>query len=173
MAKAAQGMKQGNMKDATAALNEMAKELASAQQLLEESEMLDGAMAELSGAKESMTCKDCDGDGCAACRGRGFGNRGFPGRGLGEGQGQGARPEAKTNTSFYDSSVRQNVARGGAVMTGLVDGPNRKGNVQEEIKAEFENARHQEADPLTGQKLPREYREHAKKYFDSFREGRE
>jgi hypothetical protein len=43
--------------------------------------------------------------------------------------------------------------------------------VQQEIKAEFESARSEQADPLTGQRLPHEYRDHAKKYFDSLRQG--
>jgi hypothetical protein len=57
------------------------------------------------------------------------------------------------------------------VVTDKVDGPNRKGEVREEIKSSFEASKHEAADPLTGQRLPREYREHAKTYFDAIREG--
>ena len=33
-------------------------------------------------------------------------------------------------------------------------------------------AKAEAADPLTGQRLPREYRDHARKYFDAIREGK-
>ena len=137
--------------------------------------MLDKALDELAETKNAMDCQNCKGQGCAQCQGQGQGQgnkkQGKPGNGLGKGRGQGNRPENENQTSFYDSSVRQNVGKGGAVLAGQVDGPNRKGEVREEIKTSFESARHEAADPLTGQRLPREYREHAKTYFDAIREG--
>jgi hypothetical protein len=136
--------------------------------------MLDQALDELAEAKNSMDCKNCNGQGCEKCQGHGQGQakkQGKPGNGLGKGRGQGDRPEHENQTSFYDSNVRQNVGKGRAVVTDKVDGPNRKGEVREEIKSSFETSKHEAADPLTGQRLPREYREHAKTYFDAIREG--
>ena len=63
------------------------------------------------------------------------------------------------------------MGRGAAAVTGQVGGANRKGQVEEEIKGQFTSARNESEDPLTGQRLPHDYREHAKKYFDAFREG--
>ena len=172
---AAQGLKQGDAKAAQAALDKVADQLQDMQQSSEEMQMLDQALDELAEAKNAMDCQNCKGQGCAQCQGQGQGQQGKkqgkPGNGLGKGRGQGNRPENENQTSFYDSSVRQNVGKGGAVLAGQIDGPNRKGEVREEIKSSFESSRHEAADPLTGQRLPREYREHAKTYFDAIREG--
>ena len=59
------------------------------------------------------------------------------------------------------------------MVTGTADGPNRKGQVQEEIKSQFSNAQQQTAEALSGQRLPHDYRDHAKKYFDTLREGQQ
>ena len=67
---------------------------------------------------------------------------------------EGERPENVHNTKLYDDKVKQNVGKGSAVITGLVDGPNSKGQVVEEIKTQVEAAKHEDADPLTGQRLP-------------------
>ncbi len=173
---AAKGLKQGDAKAAQAALDKVSEQLQDMQQSSEEMAMLDQALDELAEAKNSMDCKNCNGQGCAQCQGKGQGQgqpkkQGPPGNGLGKGRGQGDRPEHENKTSFYDSNVRQNVGKGGAVVTDQVEGPNRKGEVREEIKSSFESSKHEAADPLTGQRLPREYREHAKTYFDAIREG--
>ena len=55
------------------------------------------------------------------------------------------------------------------MVTDLVDGPNSKGNIREQIKAELGSADREEADPLTDQNLPRAQREHAREYFDALR----
>ena len=65
------------------------------------------------------------------------------------------------------------VGRGSGVMTGLSPGPNSKGRVGEEIKLQWQELHGDAADPLTDQQLPRGYRDHAKKYFDTLREGKE
>jgi hypothetical protein len=89
---------------------------------------------------------------------------------MGPGRGQGPRPEERTKTGSFESQVRQKVGKGGAQIADLVEGPNIKGKVEQEIKLQVENARHEAADPLTGQRIPRDYRDHAKTYFDSFLE---
>ena len=171
LSKAGQQLQQGQAQKAEQELAEVSQDLAGLQETLEEMEMLDDAMAQMAEAKSSMNCRQCKGAGCKACQGGGDKN-GRPGEGLGKGRGQGERPEKDNPTQSYDSTVRQKVTRGAAVATGLADGPNRKGEVQEQIKAEFEAAKRQAEDPLTEQKLPRHHREHAKKYFNALREGR-
>ncbi len=168
LCKAGECMRQGDAKAACQALDAVSEELQAAQQSSEELAMLDEAMEQIGAAKASMNCKECRGAGCKACQGD---PHGLPGRGLGKGRGAGVRPEDKTETGLYDSKVAQNVRRGAAIIAGEAEGPNRKGEVQESIKEQFESARHEAADPLTSQRLPRDYREHAKKYFESLREG--
>ena len=154
----AECMKQGKSEEAMAGLEEMKSELQSLQKQMDEMAMLDEAMDEIDAAKDMM---------------RGGSGRGGKrsGDGLGEGRGQGDRPEERTGTGFYDSKVKQKQDRGAAVVTGFADGPNVRGKVEAEIQTQFEAARAESSDPLTGQTLPREYRDHAKKYFDSLREG--
>jgi hypothetical protein len=120
--------------------------------------MLEEALDEIAMAKEGMNGM-----------GRSRGDR--PGDGLGEGRGFGERPEERTDVKFHDSTVKQKTGKGAAVVTGFAEGPNIKGEVAEKLKLEFEAAKTEAADPLTGQRLPRDYRDHAKKYFDALREG--
>ena len=94
------------------------------------------------------------------------------GQGLGAGQGAGARPEEEDATSTFQARVRQQVGKGGARITGEVYGPNRKGNVQEEIKQALQTFESQDADPLTNQRLPRTHQDHAREYFEALRDGR-
>ena len=69
--------------------------------------------------------------------------------------------------------MKKKLGPGGATFGGVVDGPNVVGDVTAQIQTEFNaKADGEAADPLTDQNLPRTYREHAKKYFDSLREGK-
>jgi chemotaxis protein histidine kinase CheA len=176
----ADAMKQGNAQQAQQALDQLKQQMSELAQSQEEMQMLDRALDEIAQAKKSMTGEgdkemnagDEGEDPNQLAMGKGGkSNRGKPGMGLGEGRGKGERPEVKGKTGFYDSKVNQKVGKGAAVVTDLVDGPNKKGEVTEEIKSAFENARHNDDDPLTGQRLPRDYRDHAKEYFDAFRKG--
>jgi hypothetical protein len=144
----------------------MKQQLAELAEQAEEMAMLDEAMEELDDAKDAMNCKECNGEGCAACRGDKMG-----GMGMGRGRGQGARPEDPHKTGFYDTKVKQKLGKGAAVVTELVDGPNVKGQVEQEVQTQFEAAKADQSDPLTGQQMPRSYREHTKKYFDALRDG--
>jgi hypothetical protein len=99
--------------------------------------------------------------------------KGKGGDGLGAGRGGfGQRPIEKDNVDFRDSHVSQNVGKGRAVITGEVEGPNIKGLVQQEIRAQIESARRESSDTVTTQRLPRQQGEHAKEYFDSIRQGK-
>lgn len=171
-----QCMKQGDGKGAAAQLAEMMNDLQEMQADLDQLESLDELMDQIADAKNSMNCDNCGGAGCEACMGNGMGQFGMSqqqgfGNGLGAGQGQGDRPEEETDTGAYDSQVRAKPKAGEAVMTGVADGPNRKGLSREAVKQEMESSLREDSDPLSNQPLPRTQREHAKEYFERFRKG--
>lgn len=173
LGQAAQSLKQGNAEEAAAQMQQMQSELSSLESQAAEAEMLEAALDEISQAKDSMNCQQCKGEGCKACAGGMRGMRDMrQGRGLGPGRGEGDRPEQETDSGFYDTKVKQKVTRGTAVVTDVVDGPNVRGAVQEQVNAQFEQAKSAPADPLTDQPLPRQQREHARRYFESLREGK-
>jgi hypothetical protein len=97
---------------------------------------------------------------------------GDPGMGMGKGRGKGDRPEDRTKTGTYATKVNQKVGEGKQVIVDFVDGANVKGDVQQDIQTQLSEMAASEADPLTGQQLPRAVREHAQEYFDKVREGR-
>jgi DNA-directed RNA polymerase subunit F len=174
----AQCMKQGDGAEAQAGLAEMAKQMAEMQQEAAEMEMLEDALEGMQAAKDAMNCKQCGGQGCKACQGaagmEGDNDQAGEG-GLEAGRGRGIfkpRPNHPEDTKTYDSRVRQRVGQGAAVVTGLMSGPNAKGQAIEEIKSQVESARKETADPLTGQRLPRQQRDHVQQYFDAFRDGK-
>ena len=164
-------MQKGDKAGAASAMSKLQEQLADLQQKADEMAMLDEAMSELEMAKDSINCKECNGQGCQACMG-GQGMSRRPGMGMGRGRGNGARPEEKTDARFYDTKVKQQIGKGGAVVVDFVNGPNMKGQVQQEIKTQFESVKSEETDPLTGQQLPRAYREHTQKYFDTLRDDK-
>ncbi len=152
-------LKQGKAGDAAKALAQMQADM---QGQLQEMEMLNDAEKELAEAKDQMCCKNCGGAGDEECLGP-------PGNGLGRGKGIGARPERKTNTAMYDSKVKQKTGKGTAVVVDMTDGPNVKGDVQQQIQEQVEATKHGSTDPLTGRHMPRKHGEHAKEYFDGLR----
>ena len=95
-----------------------------------------------------------------------------PARAWGKAPANGARPEAKTNGTFFDSRVPQTVGKGAAQITGLTGGPNLKNQAEAEIQKAATEIEHGSTDPLSGQRLPKKQSEHARQYFDSFREGK-
>jgi hypothetical protein len=154
-------MQKGDQEGAAKSLDSMKSELSKLEDKMSEMKMLDEAMDEMAQCKDGM----CQGQGQGAGKGK------KPGKGMGAGRGEGARPEEKNKTGVFDTRVKQKIGKGAAVVTDFVDGPNVKGKVQQEIQTQFESAKAQETDPLSGQQLPKGYREHAKKYFDALREG--
>ena len=189
----AQCMRDGQMQDAQAALQQMEGGLKQLQQQLEEMQLLDDAMDQLAGMRDQLKpCDACGGKGCEKCQGRGFGKGegegdgggemegegdgqgegDKPGKGLGRGRGQGARPERKGDVKFFDSQVRQKIGEGAADVAGMVDGPNLANRTKDRIQADIEAAKQGSTDPLTGRRLPKKHREHAQEYFDSLREGK-
>jgi hypothetical protein len=179
LGQASQSLKKGAGKDgkqaskeANQSLQQLADQLGELKQQSEEAAMLDQALDQIADAKCSMTGCKSDGNGAGESAGKQredqWGHSDFA---KGQGKAEGQRPEAKTGFKFFESNVKQKLDKGAAVTAGETDGPNVRGQVQAEIKAQIESAKHDAADPLTGQRLPRSQREHAKEYFDSLREG--
>ncbi len=154
------------MQEALQQMQEMARQQG-------EMKTLDGAMEQLADARRQMNGEGCDGNGEGMLAGGGEGKKdGKPGPGLGQGPGNGARPEAKTNGTFFDSRVPQTVGKGAAQITGLTGGPNLKNQAEAEIQKAATEIEHGSTDPLSGQRLPKKQSEHARQFFDSFREGK-
>ena len=174
-------MGNGQCEQAAAALAQLGQEMEGWQVDLQEMEMLEGALDQVAQCKKSMACKQCSGQGCKACQGGDWQQHDGPlndpfarrdaGKGIGVGLGPGLGAETDPEGRFYDSSVKQQPGKGAAKVVGEADGPNRKGRVQEAIQTEFSEARQNATDALGEQRLPREYRDHAKTYFDALREG--
>ncbi len=171
-------MGQGKQGEAAQALGQMAKQIQSLKKQADEQQMLDMALDEIAECRGSMTGdKKSDGDGEGKADGQGDKQDGDGDKLVGEVAGggkaraEGHRPEKATGVKFYDSKVAQKTGQGAAVITGEADGPNLKGKVRAQIQEQIDSAKHENSDPLTGQRLPRSQRDFAKEYFDSLREG--
>jgi hypothetical protein len=177
----AKALSEGKKGEADAALRSMADDLRQMSQQLEEGQMLEEALDQIAQAKNSMACKECEGEGCSACQGGGKGqsklagkgkgdNReGEPGDGLGRGKGFGERPENKNDTKFYDSTVKGNVGKGKSVTVGEADGPNIRGKVSQAIRTVEAPGETRQDDPQANRRLPPAEREQVKQYFDALR----
>jgi len=172
LAEAQKAMQQGDKQAAAQAMQEMMQQMDAMQKEMAEGEMLDAAMDQLEMAKNAMGCEECQGEGCKQCNGGMNGRIGkIPGRGMGEGRGEGDRPEEKNGVNFRDSQVKQKPGKGAAVIAGEADGPNIRGNVQQQIVEEMAAQGSQPADPLVIEQLPKTQRENAEDYFNRLREG--
>jgi HAMP domain-containing protein len=156
-------MKEGNIGEAAKDLEALVANLEDLQADLDEMELLGDAMDEIAQAKDLMNCGQCNGMGCNACLGMGN----IPGMGMREGHGMGDRPEEDTDSQFYNSQVRAEVRKGQAVVVGTANGPNIAGDTLEEAKSALEQASTDDADPLTGHRLPKAQRNHARQYFNA------
>ena len=173
LSQSAQSINQGDLQAANEKLNQMAESLEALESQLEEMELLDDALDQIASAKDSMNCDQCNGEGCSSCQGMGNGMGFGDGMGFGQGQsgrgrGAGDRAEAETDSRFYQSRVRGKILKGGkAVVVGTAGGRNVPGQSNEAIKEVLQQAALDEADPLTGQHLPKAQRNHARQYFES------
>ncbi len=174
LGKCSKCLKQGKAGEAGQALEDMQADLGDLRRQIDELEMLDESLDQLAQARDQMNCQQCDGGGCRACQGAQGGQKRQGGRG-GSKPGVGVAghrgPEKESDASFYDSQVKQKVGKGAATVVDLVDGPNVKGDVQQQINQQYDTARQQSTDPLTGGRIPRKHRKHALEYFDRFRKG--
>jgi hypothetical protein len=164
----------GNTRQAAEALERVSAEISATERELTELETLDMAQSELAQCKNAMACGACQGKGCALCQG---GDHELPlarsqGGPPGKAPGRGDIDERQAKAGYYDSRAPQQVRRGASVVSGTADGPNRKGDVLEQIRGEYQQAAQRPAEALSQQRLPRDYRDHARGYFDALREGR-
>ena len=181
LAKGAQAVKEGDPKEAANQMAQIADKLEKMAAEMEELQTVDEMMNEIADAKDAMNCKECEGEGCEHCQGKGNGKgegkgkgknkNGRPGDGLGEGRGYGDRPEEETDKSFFDTKVGAKPKAGEAFRAGFADGKNLAGKSQQEIKEQITNSLSTDPDPLTNQRLPKAQREQAKQYFERIRKG--
>lgn len=168
----------GDTDQAMAGLQQMQQQLQDIQKQLEELELLEGAMDQLAECKGEMLGGNQPGDkmgqqqggkNMAMGQGRGQGQ----GNGMGQGRGVGLRPEDKQGgEKFVDSNVPGKQQAGVGVVVGEAGGPNRVGDIREQIKAELTPSQIERSDPVNTQQYPRPYREHTQQYLDAVREGR-
>ncbi len=171
LGQAAKSMNDGDKEKLETSLDGLSADLDNLQDQLAESSMLDDAMDEIAQAKERMKCGQCQGQGCKECQGRGGDNEAQGGKEPGTGRGRRFGDDTDVADNGYDTRVRQKVGKGSGRVVDLVEGPNVKGKVEQEIRTQWEAAGSQGEDPLAEQSLPRALREHAKTYFDTLREG--
>lgn len=167
-------MKQGDQDGAAQAMQEMMQSMEQMQQQMSETEMLDAAMDQLQMAKDSMSCSECQGEGCQSCMSMAMSDKfsdKMGGKGMGAGRGSGPRPDEKNSVNFRDSRVRQKPGKGAMVLEGEADGPNFRGQVGESIKQEMSAATVEAADPTVVEQLPKSRREHAEEFFNLLRDG--
>lgn len=172
LAQASESMKQGDMQSASEAMQDMMSQLQQMNQSDSELQDLDELMDSLSQSKSQMTCKQCNGMGCASCMGSSMMQGQIPGQGMGQGAGQGERPEEEDEVDFFDSQVRDQMKLGETVYGGQVGGANRKGSTQFEVQESILASMSEEPEPLDETPLPKLQREHTRSYFNAVREGK-
>ncbi len=170
-----QCLAQGNGQQAAQQLQGAAEELQALANDMQELESLEFLTDQIAQAKDALNCPNCQGAGCEQCQGEGgLGGQGKgdgDGDGMGEGQGHGERPEEQTDTGTYESQVRGKPQPGEVVRGGDADGPNVVGRSVQEVRQAIEAKAQSTDDPQVNVKLPRNQRDHAKQYFERFREG--
>ena len=167
----------GNTDQAMAGLQRMQQQLQDLQKQLEELELVDGALDQLQECKGEMLGGNQLGQQMAGQQGnqagKQQGGKGSIGPGIGRGRGGGFRPEDQQGGGkFVDSHVPGKLQGGVGVVVGETGGPNRAGDIREQIKAELTPSQVERSDPVNTQQYPRPYREHAQQYLDAVREGR-
>ncbi len=165
---AAKAAEKGQPAEAAEKMAKMVSDLEEMEKQLDELEAIEEMMDQLADAKDSMACDNCNGEGCAQCKGKGSNRKGQPGRGMGEGQGQGERPEERTETGSYETRVVGKPKAGEAVKSGFADGANIAGKSKDEIKTQVSTSLNADPDPLPTQPLPKAHRENVKQYFESY-----
>lgn len=151
-------MKEGNMQEAMQQMEMLQQDLEKMAQNEAEKQALKDAMDQLAQCKDGMQ------QGMANKK---LGNQ--PGNGVGKGHRDGDRPDDEEATNTYDTQVRAKVNKGAAIVTGEVNGPNLKGDFDKQIKVQIESAIKSDPDPLTDQRMSRQYKDHARDYLNKIR----
>ncbi|MDZ4818244.1 MAG: hypothetical protein SGJ20_04640 [Planctomycetota bacterium] len=181
MGQASQDLAQGKNAEAVKSLEELAQKLDEMQMKAEDLQMMEQTLEQIA---------ECKGD----CAGEGQGNGDKPdGGGDGEGDyknkpdslsnkqnsgtgkgignspgGFGKKPNELKNAGFRDSNVKQKLTSGRSTIIGEAEGPNQRGQVQLEILQQVEAAKVENTEAISNQRLPRNQRDHAQQYFDSY-----
>ena len=172
-----------NLQSASDALSQLAENLQQLERESDELQDLQSALSDISMSKNAMRCQSCAGNGCSECGGNGVGNQQMSagqgsslakgmGDGFGAGSGKGDRPESETGTNTYQTKVRGKLSAGSAVLSGVADGPNRKGVSRETLQQAIDVSLQQQGSPTENQLLPKAEREHAMQYFNQLRDGK-
>jgi hypothetical protein len=162
-------LQQGDAKSAMKGMQGMMGDLKDLERQLEELKMLDGAMMDIAQAKDDLM-QQMEGMG----EGEGDGDQRNQGDfARGKGRGEGFRDEVKDQgEKFTQSKVASKMQdKGAAAIVGEIDGPNAKGKARDVIRVDLQATESQQSDPLTGARLPKDYREHVGDYFDRLRDG--
>ncbi len=182
MQKAQDALQKGDKEGAAQALQEMQAELGEMGQLEQNSDELEEMLEELEDAKNASNCKECNGKGCAECKGKGQG-QGQKGQGQngkkgkkpgdgknGEGKGFGDRDEQEAAFKEYDAQVRDQMRKGESIMSNSIAGPNRKGVTREETREAVLNSKPDDPDAIESISLPKAQRDQQREYFDAIRD---
>ncbi|HZZ71689.1 MAG TPA: hypothetical protein VFE24_05515 [Pirellulales bacterium] len=182
LGEAVKHLKQGNPAQARSALDQLQQQLSQLEKQQQECKMLEGALDQISDAKSQISPGDGPSPGGGKEAAGGADQHGEPVSGGGVGGSQpgnahdpnfakGAQPDDK-KFHVIDKKMDLPVGKGPGVVDDLVNGPNLKGRVHEQIEAQVEGFKKDSPDPLTSQRLSRKSREHAQQYFDALREGK-
>jgi hypothetical protein len=164
MGQCAKCMKEGDAKSAMKGMQGMMGDMQDLARQMEELKMLDGALQDLAQAKDDLM----DGMQQPMNGGEGDGdqrNKGDFARG--KGRGEGFRDEVRDKgEKIINSKVNSKMQdKGAAAIVGEIDGPNAKGKALKVIRSDLQATDAQQSDPLTGARLPKEYREHVGQYY--------
>lgn len=97
------------------------------------------------------------------------GNRGGTEAGRGVGS---HNPEEEIEGGTFDTRVKTLIRQGKAIVVGTAEGDNIAGEARETIQENFAVASEKQSDgALTDRPIPKDQREHAREYFDRFRDG--
>jgi len=108
------------------------------------------------------------------CQGQGNGEERRAGQGgLKPGTAPGGFVQDPTDPDgeFFDTQVSPQINPGEMLSVGTADGPNRRGQVAEEVRRQVEQIERGQTDPLEGRRLPRHLRDATREYFDNLRSG--
>ncbi len=176
---AAGAMGGGQMGQASEGLQSAADQMSSMEMLEQEMSQIDSAMADMQGARGSLSkpCGQCNGTGqksgssCSSCNGSGSqsGNQGGNGRGgMGKNPGQGRggiAAEEQTATAFVKHRDKVKTGSGAIIGQFLVDGEQYKGDVSPAVNELVKTANQDATDAIDHARIPRRYHKAVKEYF--------
>ncbi|MHC4698330.1 MAG: hypothetical protein ACYTFA_16480 [Planctomycetota bacterium] len=154
--------------ETVAGLSMAADQLSELEQLEQEMNQLDAALAGLQTTRNTIDkpCSACQGTGmvngrpCGACQGRGgMGN-------LGQGRG-GLAPEQQTAVDFKTERAKVHTGKGAIIGQFLVDGEQVKGDVSSSLAEVISAAERDASDRINRDRVPRQYQKAVKTYFSN------